>query len=121
MSVQSQFLAVYTGSTDSAAMVRWNALSSEERALRQQQGAAAWHAWVDRHQASIVMMGGPLGPTLRVSADGVTAVRNGMNAVTVVQAESREAAAALFADHPHFALCPGEAVEVMPIMPVPGR
>lgn len=120
MTGMPQFLAVYLGSPDSAAMARWNALSPDEILQRQQQGAAAWHDWVARNDASIVVMGGPLGSTLRVSTEGAGAVRNALSAFTVVQAESVEAAAALFENHPHFAIFPGEAVEVMPIRPVPG-
>ena len=115
-----QFIAVFIGSPDSPAMARWNALSPEEIAQRQQQGTAAWHGWVARNQTSIAVMGGPLGSTLRVSNEGAGAARNALSAFTVVQAESVEAAAALFENHPHFAIFPGEAVEVMPIRPVPG-
>jgi hypothetical protein len=119
MAENRQFLAVYLGSPDSAEMVRWNALSPEERTQRQQAGMAGWNAWVERNQASIVVMGGPLGTTHRVSTAGVAQVHNAMSAFTIVAAPSPEAAAALFEDHPHFAIFPGVAVEIMPIMPVP--
>jgi hypothetical protein len=36
-----------------------------------------------------------------------------------VRAESQEAAAQLFIQHPHFTIFPGEGVEVMEILPVP--
>jgi len=39
----------------------------------------------------------------------------------VVRAESHEAAAQMFADHPHFTMFPGEAIEVMERLPIPGR
>lgn len=29
-------------------------------------------------------------------------------------------AAGLFENHPHFTIVPGEAVEVMPVLPIPG-
>ncbi|MBE0629141.1 MAG: hypothetical protein IH603_05965, partial [Burkholderia vietnamiensis] len=45
---------------------------------------------------------------------------NALGAFTIVRAASHDAAAALFEGHPHFTLFPGEAVEVMPILPVPG-
>lgn len=120
MSEKKQFLAVYLGSPDSPAMARWAALSPEEIAQRQQQGMAAWQDWVMRNQGSIVVMGGPLGSTLRVSLDGVAQTNNALSAFTIVEAESHEAAAALFENHPQFAIFPGEAVEIMQIMPVPG-
>jgi hypothetical protein len=43
-----------------------------------------------------------------------------MGAFTVVRAESHEAAAKLFVNHPHFVIFPGESVEVMPVLPIPG-
>lgn len=43
-----------------------------------------------------------------------------MGAYTVVQADSHEAAAKLFENHPHFMIFPGDAVEVMERLPIPG-
>jgi ribosomal protein S17 len=43
-----------------------------------------------------------------------------MTAYTIVEAESLEAAAALFADHPHFTIFPGDSVEIMECLPMPG-
>lgn len=42
-----------------------------------------------------------------------------LTAFTVVRASSHEAAAKMFENHPHFAIFPGEAVEVMPVLPIP--
>jgi hypothetical protein len=38
----------------------------------------------------------------------------------VVSADTHEAAARMFLQHPHFALFPGDGVEVMECLPVPG-
>ena len=51
---------------------------------------------------------------------GMADVSNEMGAFTVVRAESHEAAARMFENHPHFAIFPGEAVEIMPVLPIPG-
>ena len=40
---------------------------------------------------------------------------------SVVRAESQEAAARLFENHPHFSIFPGDAVEVMECLPVPNH
>jgi hypothetical protein len=37
----------------------------------------------------------------------------------VVRADSPEAAAKIFEKHPHFVIFPGDAVEVMPVLPIP--
>jgi hypothetical protein len=84
MSDQQLFLAVYVGSKDSARMAAWWAQPEAERHAREREGIAAWHAWVEKHQAVIVDMGG------------------------------------LFEGHPHFAIFPGDSVEVMPVLPIPG-
>ena len=61
MSTNDTFLAVFLGSKTSAKMAAWNALPEEERRAREQQGVAAWKAWVEKHQAALVAMGGPAG------------------------------------------------------------
>ena len=114
------YLAVFVGSKTSANMAAWTALSEPERKAKEQAGMAAWHAWVAKHQASIAEMGGPLGKTKRVGLGGVADVSNEMGAFTVVRAASQEAAAKMFENHPHFAIFPGEAVEIMPVLPIPG-
>ena len=120
MSTNDTFLAVFLGSKTSANMAAWNALPEAERRAREQRGMAAWKAWVEKHQAALVAMGGPLGKTKKVSAGGIADVSNAMGAFMVVQAPSHEAAAKLFEKHPHFTIFPGEAVEVMPVLPIPG-
>jgi hypothetical protein len=113
------FLAVFLGSKTSPKMAAWNALPDSERRAKEQQGIAAWKAWVEKHHAAIVEMGGPLGKTKKVDARGIEDVTNQMGAFTVVRADSHEAAAKLFESHPHFAIFPGEAVEIMPVLPIP--
>ncbi len=82
---------------------------------------AAWQAWVAQHEGAIVAMGGPLGKTKKVGPRGIEDVANAMAAFTVVRAASHAEAARLFERHPHFSIFPGDAVEVMPVMPIPGR
>lgn len=114
------YLAVFLGSKTSAKMAAWNALPEPERRAKEQQGIAAWHGWVEKHQGAIVAMGGPLGKTKRIDAGGIADIANEMGAFTVVRAPSHEAAARMFENHPHFAIFPGERVEVMPVLPIPG-
>ncbi|HKS18187.1 MAG TPA: hypothetical protein VJS63_03125 [Bradyrhizobium sp.] len=113
------FLAVFLGSKTSAKMAAWTALPDAERRTREQQGMAAWKAWVEKHHSAILEMGGPLGKTKRVDANGIADISNEMGAFTVVRAASLEAAAKMFENHPHFAIFPGERVEVMPVLPIP--
>jgi hypothetical protein len=120
MSTNDTYLAVFIGSKTSPRMAAWNALSETERQAKMQAGMAAWKAWVGKHQAAIVGMGGPLGKTKRVTDRGIEDIVNQLSGFTIVRAESHAAAARLFEKHPHFTSFPGECVEVMPVMPIPG-
>lgn len=113
-----RYLAVFTGSP--TAMARWETIPEPDRQQKQAQGIAAWKKWATDNAAAIVEMGGPLSRTKLVSSAGISDIRNNLGAFTVVQAESQEAAARMFLNHPHFAIFPGEGVEVMEVLPIPG-
>jgi YCII-related domain len=121
MSSNDTFLAVYLGSMNSPKMVAWHALPEAERRAKEREGMAAWGAWVEKHQSVIVEIGGPLGKTKKVDANGISDITNQLTGFTVVRAASQEAAAKMFENHPHFAIFPGESVEIMPVLPIPGR
>ena len=120
MSTNDTFLAVFLGSKSSARMQAWMALPEAERKAKEQQGMAAWKAWMQQHHAAVAGMGGPLGKTKKVSERGIEDVSNQMGAFMVVRADSHQAAAQLFENHPHFTIFPGESVEIMPVLPIPG-
>jgi hypothetical protein len=81
---------------------------------------AAWQGWMQQHAAQIVEAGGPLGATKKASKGGISDTRNAVAGYVVVEAPSHEAAVKLFAGHPHFAIFPGDSVEVMEVLPIPG-
>ena len=120
MSANNTFLAVFLGSKTNPRMTAWNALPEAERLAKQKEGIAAWKAWAEKHQSAIVAMGGPLVKTKKVSQRGIEDTSNEMGAYMVVRADSHEAAAKLFEGHPHFTIFPGERVEIMPVLPIPG-
>jgi hypothetical protein len=120
MSTNDSYLAVFLGSKTGPKMKAWNSLPEAERRAKEREGMAAWKAWVEKHQGAIVAMGGPLGKTKKITQRGIEDISNDLGAFTVVRAESNEAAAKLFENHPHFSIFPGEAVEVMPVLPIPG-
>ncbi len=114
-----KYLAVFLGTP--AAMDAYMAQDEATRKANDKAGMAAWMKWATDNEKSIQNMGSPLGKTKRVSKDGITDTRNELGAWTVVEAESQEAAAALFLNHPHFTIFPGEAVEVMECLEIPKR
>lgn len=120
MSTSNTYLAIFLGSKNSPRRTAWEALSQSERGAKEREGIAAWKAWAEKHHAAIVTLGGPLGKTLKATQRGIGPTSNEMGAFTVVRANSHEAAAKLFEGHPHFTIFPGDSVEIMPILPVPG-
>ena len=108
-----KFLAVYMG-TDTGNMAR-----PDDDTIAK--GMAAWHKWMSDNAASVVESGGPLGKTKRVGRDGVSDISNRMAGYVIIQAENHDDAAKMFESHPHFAIFPGDSVEVMPCLPVPGQ
>lgn len=107
-----QFLAVYTGKPSDGPPAD---MSPETI----QKGMRAWGDWMQKHADAVIVMGGPLGRTKKVSAAGFEDIRNYMSGFIVIQAEDHDAAARMFEGHPQFTIFPGEGVEVMPVMPIP--
>jgi hypothetical protein len=116
-----KFLAVYIGTPASVERSGWNRLEEGKRKEREAAGMKAWGDWMVTHKGAIVDTGGPLGKTKRASAEGVSDTKNNMAGYVIIQAESHEAAARLFEMHPHFAIFPGDSVEIMECLPIPGR
>jgi hypothetical protein len=114
-----KYMALYTGAPQSAAGEAWATLDDATRREREQAGLKAWLAWNEQHKAAIVIEGGPLGKTKRVGKDGVRDITNAVAGYVIVEAATHEAAARMFENHPHFAIFPGEAVEIMPCNPIP--
>jgi len=84
-------------------------------------GMDAWMKWMNANKASIVEGGGPLGKTKRVDSNGISNTKNDIAGYSVVQAESHDAAAKIFAkENPHLHM-PGAWIEIVEIMAMPGR
>lgn len=113
------FMAVFTGTPEAMERSGWTRLDEAERQRRTHEGMIAWHDWMARHAGQVVVAGGPLGKTLRVSPEGIEPWHNALAGYVVVSAEDHQAAARLFERHPHFSIFPGDAVEVVECLPVP--
>ena len=70
--------------------------------------------WMAKHKGAFVGEGWPLGKNQTVSKDGVKQNTNDLNYACIIQAESPEAAAAMFADNPHF-MIPTSTIDIMEI------
>lgn len=116
-----RFLAIYIGTEAALEKAQWKKLDEEKRKALEAAGIKAWMEWGVANSAAIVDQGSPLGKTKRASAEGVTGIKNSMTGYVIVQAESHEAAAKLFENHPHFTIFPGDSVEIMECLPLPGQ
>jgi hypothetical protein len=116
-----KFLAVYTGTPEALEKSGWNKLDAAARQEREAVAIKAWMDWGTANKAVIVDTGTPLGKTKRISPQGVADTKNALTGYVIVEAESHESAAKLFLNHPHFTIFPGEAVEVMECLPIPGQ
>jgi len=116
-----KFLAIYLGSPAALEKSGWNTMEESKRKKLEASGMKAWGEWMMTHQAAIVEQGGPLGKTKRTAAKGIADTKNNMTGYLVVQAESHEAAAKMFEHHPQFTIFPGDSVEIMECLPIPGQ
>jgi hypothetical protein len=116
-----KFMAIYLGSAAALEGSGWNTLDETTRNLKMASGMKAWGEWMATNKAAVVDSGGPLGKTKRTSAEGVSDTKNSMTGYVIVHAESHEAAAKLFVKHPHFMIFPGDSVEIMECLPIPGQ
>jgi len=112
-----RFLAIYLGSA--SAIAKWKEMTEQKRKTLETAGLEAWGKWATANEKVIVDQGSPLGKTKRISAQGISDTRNEIAAYTIVEAESHEAAAKMFENHPHFTIFPGHSVEVMECLPMP--
>jgi hypothetical protein len=75
-------------------------------------GMDAWKKWSDAHKEGIKEIGTPLGKTKTVTPQGITDTKNEVCGYTMVEADSHDAAAALFTDHPHLTM-QGATIDVL--------
>ena len=109
-----RFLAVYTMKPEDLASFR-NLPKAEQDAV-DAVGIKEWAAWEERNASSILDRGGMVGKTTRITKDGVVNAVNPFCGYLVLEAESADAAARLFEDHPHITIFPGDGVDVMPFL-----
>lgn len=96
-----------------AGMKEWMKRPESERKAEEAKMKGEWDAWTATH-AGAIKNTVALGKTKRVSASGVEDVSNDLMISSYIEAESPEAVAEMFKDHPHFGI-PGATIEIMPI------
>ena len=96
-----------------AEMDAWMQTPEDERKAQEAQMESEWNAWMQSH-ANVFSETAGVGKPKRITANGIEDSRNDIMMYSFLEAESLEAAAELFKDHPHFGI-PGGWIEVMAV------
>ena len=112
-----RFVAVYTMKPEDVAAFRARPKSEQEAIDKA--GLRAWGEWGKRNAAAIVATDVMVGKTKRVTKSGIADAQNQIAGFLIVEAADIAAAAALFQDHPHITVFPGEGIDVMPVVTGP--
>jgi hypothetical protein len=94
----------------------WMQKPEAERKGEEEKMKQDWDMWL-KNNASAVKNTIALGKTKRVSQSGIEDARNGLMLSSYVEAESLEAAAEIFKNHPHLSI-PGATIEVIETRPM---
>lgn len=113
---QKKFLVMYL--VPASVMQEWLKTEASERKAAEEKMKDEWDHWMSAHSAMILStdVGGK---TKRITSSGVSDTKNDIVLYSIIEAESHEAAAKSFEDHPHLQI-PESSIEVMEIRPMGG-
>ena len=113
---QQKFLVLYLIPT--SVMADWAKTDPAIRQAEEQKMQAAWGKWMGEH-AKMIISTEAGGKTKRITASGISDTKNDIILCSFVEAESHEAAAKAFENHPHLQI-PQSSIEVMHVRPMGG-
>jgi hypothetical protein len=106
-----KFIALYL--VPSSVMADWAKTDPDTKKAAEQKMQTEWRKWMGEHSKMIPLTEAG-GKTKRVTANGVSDARNDVMLYSFVEAESHEAAANAFENHPHLQI-PESSIEVMEV------
>jgi len=112
-----KFLVLYMAPV--AALEEWMELDESVRKADEDKMKAEWDVWMAAHRDMHTGLTAGVGKTKRISEGGIADTKNEVMLCSIIEAESHDAAAAAFVDHPHFGI-PGGWIDVMPLRVLPG-
>ena len=113
-SAKQKFLVLYL--IPAAVMDDWMKTDPAVRQAAEQEMREAWGKWMGEH-AGMILSSEAGGKTKRVTAGGVSDTRNDIILCSYVEADSHEAAARAFENHPHLQI-PQASIEIMAVRPM---
>jgi hypothetical protein len=113
---KQKFLVLYL--VPAPVMADWAKTDLSIRQPEEQKMQAGWRKWMGEHGKMIVSTEAG-GTTKRVTASGVSDTKNDIILYSFVEAESQDAAAKIFENHPHLQI-PQSSIEIMYVRPMSG-
>lgn len=111
---KQKFLVLYLIPT--SVMEDWAKTDPAIRQPAEKKMQEEWGKWMSEH-ADMIVSTEAGGKTKRVTASGVSDTKNDIILCSFVEAESHEAAAKVFENHPHLQI-PQSSIEVMYVRPM---
>ena len=113
---KQKFLVLYL--IPASVMADWAKTDPAIRQPEEQKMQAAWGKWMGEN-AKMIISTEAVGKTKRVTAGGVSDTKNDIILCSFVEAESHDAAAKVFENHPHLQI-PQSSIEIMYVRPMSG-
>ena len=112
-----RFLVTYLA--PASVIAEWKKTEPETRKAAEEKMQAQWKKWMSDHAKIFAYVGAGVGKTKAVRSGGTSDTKNDIMLYSIVEAESHEAAAKTFEDHPHLQI-PQSSIEIMEIHSLPG-
>jgi len=94
-------------------MADWSKTDPNSRKDAEEKLKAEWQKWMGEH-AKMITLTEACGKTKRVTASGISDIKNDICLYSIIEAESHEAAAKVFENHPHLQI-PQSSIEIMAV------
>ena len=111
-----KFIALYLA--PAKVIEEWAKTDPEKRRVAEEKMKSDWMKWMSDH-ATMITDTQAGGKTKRVLTGGISDVKNDIMLYSFVEAESHEAAAKAFENHPHLGI-PESSIEVMEVRSMTG-
>jgi hypothetical protein len=115
-STLKKFLVLYL--VPATVIADWAKTDPETRRPAEQKMQGEWQKWMSDHGKMLISTEAG-GKTMRVTTSGISDIKNDILLYSFIEAESHEAAAKFFANHPHLQI-PQSSIEVMSVRPMGG-
>ena len=115
-SILKKFLVLYL--MPPSVVEEWKKTDPNKRKEAEEKMRGGWGKWMSIN-SKMVLSTDAAGKTKRVTLSGVSDTKNDVHLCSIVEAESHEAAAKLFENHPHLQI-PQSSIEVMEVRSMGG-